>query len=165
MKRQEPRVTGTMPLKTCRTYQWPKMEILLSKSPNFNQSILSYLNWLPCSKSFHHILVRITNWCIFLHFRYVCNCYCSTNPRFILAKYLTEYSENCKVTPIMESVTRIRSVTASGLTPGLRIQAETKLLKGGNICEPLCNLRLVMLHCANGFQILRLYYSINYILV
>ena len=129
MKRQEPRVTGTMPLKTCRTYQWPKMEILLSKSQNFNQSILSYLNWLPCSKSFHHILVRITNWCIFLHCRYVCNCYCSNDPRFILAKYLTEYSENCKVTPIMESVTRIRSVTASGLTPGLRNSGRDQVVK------------------------------------
>ena len=105
------------------------MEILLSKSQNFNQSILSYLNWLPCSKSFHHILVRITNWCIFLHFRYVCNCYCSTDPRFILAKYLTEYSENCKVTPIMESVTRIRSVTASGLTPGLRNSGRDQVVK------------------------------------
>ena len=89
-------------LKTCRTYQWPKREILLSKSPNFNQSILSYLNWLPCSKSFHHILVRITNSCIFLHFRYVCNCDCSTNPRLFLQNISRNILKTAKWLPSRE---------------------------------------------------------------
>ena len=116
VRRQEPRTTGSMPLKTCRTYQWPKMEILLSKSPNFNQSILSYLNWLPCSKSFHHILVRITNSCIFLLFRYVCNCYCSLlhRPSFYFCQISHGIFWKLQSDSHQQSVTRIFSLLTSG---------------------------------------------------
>ena len=122
VRRQEPRTTGTMPLKTCRTYQWPKMEILLSKSPNFNQSILSYLNWLPCSKSFHHILVRITNSCIFLLFRYVCNCYCSLlhRPSFYFCQISHGIFWKLQSDSHQPSVTRIFPVPASLLSSGHR---------------------------------------------
>ena len=53
-----------------RTYLWPKLEILLSKTRNSNQSILSYLNWLPCSKAladFWNPIMKLMN---FSHFRY-----------------------------------------------------------------------------------------------
>lgn len=53
-----------------RTYLWPKLEILLSKTRNSNQSILSYLNWLPCSKAladFWNPMMKLMN---FSHFRY-----------------------------------------------------------------------------------------------
>ena len=131
MQRQKPRTTGSMPLKTCRTYQWPKMEILLSKSPNFNQSILSYLNWLPCSKSFHHILVRITNSCIFLHFRYVCNCYCSTNPRLFLQNISRNILKTAKWLPSREcDPNTLLSVTAcSRLTSGNRNSGRDQVVK------------------------------------
>ena len=69
--------------------------------------------------------------------------HCFTDPRFIFAKYLTEYSENCKVTPI----SRVWPEYSPPCSPqDTEIQAATKLLTGGNICEPRCNLRLVMLH-------------------
>ena len=89
--------------------------------------------------------------------------HCFTDPRFIFAKYLTEYSENCKVTPIS------RVWPEYPCSPqDTEIQAATKLLTGGNICEPRCNLRLVMLHVTcyilqMGFKFCD--FTTNYILV
>ena len=114
-------------------------------------------------KSFHHILVRITNWCIFLHFRYVCNCYCSLLHRpsfYFLPNISRNILKTAKWLPSWRVWPEYAQCLPHGSAQDSEIQAATKLLKGGNIV--ICGWWCYIVQM--GFKFCD-FTSINYILV